>query len=91
MLFVPPLIALVLMWRGRSSSGSYWIAAIFFLVWIAGWIMLEAVVLRTYSCPSCGHRIKGPTIPSREAGDPIRYYCPRCDVEWETGLSESGE
>ena len=48
-------------------------------------------MLRGYRCPSCRRQLGVPTIPSREAQDPIRYHCARCDVEWDTGLRESGD
>jgi predicted RNA-binding Zn-ribbon protein involved in translation (DUF1610 family) len=91
-LVVPPLVAGVLVWRAWDRSDSaIWLAAIFFLAWIVVWIISDAVMFRTYRCPSCGQRIRHPTIRSRGAGDPIRYYCSKCDIEWDTGLRESSD
>lgn len=73
-LLLPPLVAFVFIWRdwGRFDFG-FWLAAIFFLAWIVVWIILDSVMLRAYSCPSCGQRITNSTIQNRNAGDPIRY------------------
>jgi hypothetical protein len=92
LLLVPPLLALVLIWSGSGRLDlAFWAAVVFFVAWIAVWIVLDARLLRAYVCPSCGRRIPDPTIPNRSAGDPIRYRCSACDVEWDTGLRESGE
>jgi hypothetical protein len=91
-LVVPPLVAFVFIWRDGGRFGSaLWPAAVFFVAWVLAWIGLDAVILRRYSCPSCGQRIAHPTILSRKAGDPIHYYCSKCDIEWDTGLRESSE
>lgn len=91
-LLVPPLVAFVLLWRaGSRFDSAFWPAAIFFVAWIVAWIILDAVMFRAYRCPSCGQRIRHSTIRNRSAGDPIRYYCPKCDIEWDTGLREASE
>jgi predicted RNA-binding Zn-ribbon protein involved in translation (DUF1610 family) len=36
-----------------------------------------------YRCPQCRARIPRP--PQTKTGDRIRYVCPACDVEWDTG------
>ena len=36
-----------------------------------------------YRCPQCRARIPRP--PKIKVGDPIRYVCAACDIEWETG------
>jgi hypothetical protein len=42
---------------------------------------------KRYWCPLCKERIRTPTIPRPQPGDPLHFYCPRCDVQWDTGLS----
>lgn len=89
-LIVPPLIAFLLVWAdGGSFDLTFWLAVAFFLAWIAAWIFRDAVLLRSYRCPSCKQRIRSPTIPDRAVGDPIRFHCPKCDIEWDTGLREA--
>ena len=36
-----------------------------------------------YRCPQCRARIPRP--PETKVGDPIKYVCTACDVEWDTG------
>jgi predicted RNA-binding Zn-ribbon protein involved in translation (DUF1610 family) len=91
-LLVPPLVAFVFIWRDWGQFGfMFWPAAVCFVAWIVAWIVLDAAILRSYSCPSCGQKIEHPTIRDRKAEDPIRYYCSNCDTEWDTGLRESSE
>lgn len=44
-----------------------------------------------FKCPDCGNIIKQPTIIKPKAGDPINFYCERCDIEWETGCTLSSD
>lgn len=46
--------------------------------------------LKEFKCPHCGLAIPEPTKKYRSEGEPINYYCPNCDIEWVTGLSETG-
>jgi predicted RNA-binding Zn-ribbon protein involved in translation (DUF1610 family) len=50
----------------------------------------QKVRLEKFVCPNCKKHIAEPTIKIRSEDDPINYYCSKCDIEWETGLSESG-
>ena len=89
-LIVPPLIAFLLVWLDGGRLGlTFWLAVVFFVAWITAWIFWDAVILRTYRCPSCAQRIRNTTIPDRAAGDAIRFHCPTCDIEWDSGLRES--
>lgn len=91
-LSLPPLAALTLMWgRAHERGATFWVAAVFFVAWIAGWAVLDVVRLRRYRCPACGAPIPRPTRVERAPGDPIVFHCPRCRVEWDTGLRESGD
>lgn len=89
-LVVPPLVVFAFLWREsvRVESTSWWAVA-FFVGWVGVWALLDAALLRNYRCPSCGHRIGNSTRLNRSGRDPIRHYCSRCDIEWDTGLSES--
>jgi hypothetical protein len=91
-LIVPPLVAFLLVWLDRGNFDfTFWLAIAFFIAWIVAWIFLDAGMLRGYHCPSCGQGIRTETIPERTFGDPIRFYCPKCDIEWDTGLRESDD
>ena len=50
----------------------------------------QKVRLKKFVCPNCKKHIAEPTIKIRSEDDPINYYCSKCDIEWETGLSEPG-
>jgi len=58
------------------------------LVSIAGTVW-QSRRLRRFRCPRCGRSIPEPTIKYRSENEPINYYCPDCDIEWETGLTET--
>lgn len=47
------------------------------------------VLQHRYHCPQCGARLpyRGGALP----GDKALYHCQRCDVLWDTGLTEGGE
>jgi len=91
-LLVPPVCAASFVWLNRVDGGlATWLAAGGFVVWIAFWIILDRRMFQSYCCPSCGQSIKEPTVVARKGGDPIRFYCSSCDIEWDTGLRESSE
>ena len=90
LLLLPALAAFLIIWRSSTQSGSIpWLAVGFFVAWIVAWIAADTNMWRNYRCPDCGQRIKSPTIPVRNYGDPIHYYCDKCDIEWATGLREA--
>ncbi len=89
-LIVPPLLALLVLWRTREYADAVpWRVVGFFVVWMALWIVLDTLLLRRYRCPRCRQTIRGPTVIDRRPGEPLRYYCGTCDIEWDTGLRES--
>jgi predicted RNA-binding Zn-ribbon protein involved in translation (DUF1610 family) len=89
MFFVPAAIAF---WVAATASGpTRWIAVAIFVALFAGWIVADQFLFRSYRCPQCGAVIREPTLVNRSPGDPIMYYCPKCRIEWNTRLRESGE
>jgi predicted RNA-binding Zn-ribbon protein involved in translation (DUF1610 family) len=74
-----------------ASGPTRWIAVAIFVVLIAGWIVADQLLFRSYQCPQCGAVIRKPTLVNRSPGDPIMYYCQNCQTEWDTRLRESGE
>lgn len=91
-LAIPPVIIFAVLWqRGEETDSTTWLLSGFFVLWIAGWILADVFYFKRYRCPACGATIRQPTIVSRKPGDPIRYYCRKCEVEWDTRLRESGE
>ena len=38
-------------------------------------------------CTGCGRRIfSAPVRPGGGRAKPLRFYCPTCDVDWDTGI-----
>jgi hypothetical protein len=87
---IPLVFAFLIAWnRFGTFDALFWISIGIFVLGILlgfGWDVLR---LRSYYCPTCGNRIPSPTIQRRVPGDPIRYYCDACDVEWDTCLREA--
>ena len=91
-LFIPLAICFLLLWCARGQFNLYfWSVAGLFITGITLWALWDRLLLRSYHCPSCGQKIPSPTIQHRKADDPIRYYCQKCDIEWDTGLKEAGD
>jgi hypothetical protein len=58
------------------------------LVGIGSTLFLFAPALLGIRCQGCGRRIF--KAPGRPRGA-LRFYCPACHVEWETGLRETAD
>jgi hypothetical protein len=64
-----------------------WISVGFFFAWMIvgfGWFPR-----RYYRCQTCGHKISKPTLEHFSTVGPLCYYCPICDIEWDTGVRMS--
>ena len=58
---------------------------------VGGWFlgkMTERAVLARYRCPACGTQIGG-DVTDWNPGREIIFYCEKCGVEWDTGVSSS--
>lgn len=71
-------------WQGLAACVVTGFAALAFLF---------APLLLGIRCRDCGRRIfRAAARPRSDGATPVRYYCPACNVEWETGLvTEPGE
>ncbi len=88
--FIPLVLLFVVLWmRWEKMDFVFWSCLILFCVGVIGGVLWDRYRLKTFRCPECGKAILNPTIVVRAEGDPINYYCPDCDVEWETTLFES--
>lgn len=86
------VLTAVAFWMAWTAEGSRrWVALAVFLGLIVSWIAADFVLFRRYQCPQCGTAVRKPTAVNRSPADPILYYCPRCNIEWDTRLRESGE
>lgn len=50
-------------------------------------IVFDGFLRDRYCCPRCGKHLKTPVNMPLTEGDPIRFLCCNCDVEWD--LDES--
>ena len=75
-------------WLGRTDV-IFWISLTLFVGVIVVGFFYDRVRLASFYCPLCKELLPHPTIEHRKEGDPINFHCERCDIEWETGLSES--
>lgn len=86
-----PLIAAILVMYYAHQHGRM---DLFIAAWVAGFgrgligLIRQERLFRRYACPDCGGQLEN---PSRSPGEPIEYFCPRCDVIWETGFFESSD
>jgi predicted RNA-binding Zn-ribbon protein involved in translation (DUF1610 family) len=88
-LFVPLAALFVVAWSRRNTLDAvFCICVTLFAAGVSAALIWEMRRLRNFTCPKCGTVIEGPTIKHRQAEDPVNYYCPKCDIEWETGLLE---
>jgi len=82
------LFVLIAFFSGKNSFIAITLTILIILVSIIGTIW-QTIRLKKFICPNCGKKISEPTIKYRSEGEPINYYCPNCDIEWETGLTET--
>lgn len=88
---VPLLVGLFLLVRGAAAwNVDTLIATVAFVIGILHWAWQDRQLLRSYYCPSCQRHLPEPTKArsERHEGDPIMFYCPNCDVEWDTMLRQ---
>ncbi|MHC4665016.1 MAG: hypothetical protein ACYS9T_03535 [Planctomycetota bacterium] len=86
-LFVPLVILFAIAWlRWPTTDAIFWICLILFCLGVIGGLFWDRYRLRRFRCPKCGRLIPKPTIPVPIEHEPINYYCPDCDIEWETSL-----
>ena len=51
-------------------------------------LIRQEKLFRRYACPDCGNRLERPSL---KPGEPLEYFCSRCDVIWETGFFEAND
>ena len=55
-----------------------------------GFITFLVLFVRTrpkFKCPQCGRELGRETMLGKEEGEPIRFVCSACGVEWESGMN----
>lgn len=90
-LSIPLLILFVIAWsHWETLDLIFWSCIGLFMGSIVTGIIWDKRKFKNFHCPECGNLIAEPTIKDIQEYDPINYYCPDCDIEWETGLSVPG-
>ena len=88
-LVVTSIIGFVTMILLPSSNFWWWIAGMALAVIAA--VVVTIRQMHSFSCPDCGQHIPHFVDTAGKSGAPINFYCPCCDVLWETGLSTNDD
>lgn len=82
---VTSFVAFLMMLRISEANGWWWAAGF-------GAALIAAVAatiwqMNNFHCPDCKQHIPTSVNTAGRSGVPINFYCSRCDVLWEAGLS----
>jgi predicted RNA-binding Zn-ribbon protein involved in translation (DUF1610 family) len=77
------VVALIFTWQRFDGGWPFWLSLGAFLGYIVVALCSIRWRLRHYQCPDCGLHLPKPIEPF-QAGIRLRYYCPNCNVEWDT-------
>ena len=84
---IPLLVGFFFLCRDWGRFGlELWIGIASFVGGILYWAWQDSVMFSSYHCSQCGRHLPKPTIQEPRDGDPIRFHCEACDIEWDTGL-----
>jgi hypothetical protein len=64
----------------------------FSLAFGVGFVLALALFLRLrpkFKCPQCGRELGRETMIGKQEGEPIRFVCSHCQIEWESGMNIS--
>lgn len=57
-----------------------------FVIFIASFVRLRP----KFTCPQCGKELGRDDMRGKEDGEPIRFVCTTCQIEWESGMNVPG-
>jgi hypothetical protein len=84
---IPLVISFGFCYRYLFVGGpALWISIAAFVLSLVFGASFESYRLHNYYCPDCGQRIAEPTLEQVGVGTPRCYYCPTCNIEWDTGI-----
>ncbi|MBN1997617.1 hypothetical protein JW935_08705 [candidate division KSB1 bacterium] len=88
--FIVLALLFVIAWtHGEKQDVLFWISLFLFVAGCIGGLVWDKKRTTRFKCPQCGKLIRTPVVAERKGGDPIDYYCPTCDIQWQTGLREA--
>jgi hypothetical protein len=86
---IPLAVSFLFVWtRWGKYDAAFWLGIGSFVGGILYWAWQDYRLFRSYRCPKCGLHIEQPTIRERKEGDPICFFCPSCDITWDTTLKQ---
>lgn len=92
--FVGIFVGVVATAIGAAAAGDAWGPGLFWLgaallgASLANFVRRLALAVKSYACPQCGR----PELRRLDGALPaIHYYCPQCNVEWDTATKMSTE
>jgi hypothetical protein len=59
----------------------------------AGFILFLVLLFRMrpkFKCPQCGRELGREDMLGKVEGEPIRFVCSDCQIEWESGMNVPG-
>jgi DNA-directed RNA polymerase subunit RPC12/RpoP len=65
----------------------------FSLAFGVGFTLFLALFIRMrpkFKCPQCGRELGRESMRGQEDGESIRFVCPTCQIEWESGMYAAG-
>lgn len=89
-------------WGAVGGGAGIGLAALIYFLWPGapiwafgsalgvGFILFLVLFVRnrpTFKCPQCGRELGRETMLGKEEGEPIRFVCPDCQIEWESGMN----
>ncbi len=89
---LPFLPVLIFIWHRASIDridAWFWLGVSLFVAGAGFGLWWQAHRSRRMRCPQCRTRIVRSSQPG--LNDPINFICPRCELEWVTGLRVSDD
>ncbi|TYQ13007.1 UNVERIFIED_CONTAM: hypothetical protein Cloal_4053 [Acetivibrio alkalicellulosi] len=75
-------------WWNQQTDMFFYISIIVFIISTASGLIFNKIYMTNFRCPVCKKQIPKPVIEYGTENAPINYYCDKCDIEWETGMSQ---
>jgi len=88
-LLVLDTVAFYFLWTHFSEFDRvFYVSTAAFVVITSVGLTLQHLIFTRYRCSRC-RTLMYRTAESRAPGQNLVFYCPNCDVEWDTGFSQS--
>ena len=94
---VPFAVFFCAIWQGCKHEKTWMIAVgiVGGVCCIAIGFALSILQLRNVECPICGYVMREPLSHELTWRNnwraPVMFYCPKCEIKWDTGMIEGGD